>query len=387
MTESSGNLRATPLDAEHRALGGKMVPFAGWSMPVQYAAGIQAEHRAVRESAGLFDVSHMGEFHVEGPEALALVLKVAVNDASKLEIGQAQYSALCTPEGTLIDDLLVYRTGEESFLLVVNASNRHEDWRWIEGHAKGMELTLEDRSDRIGLLALQGPRAQEILQPLVSSDPGPAFPMAPRETELDKVGYYRFTQALVAGVPALVARTGYTGEDGFEIYLPWDATAPVWKAILDAGAKAGILPAGLGARDTLRLEVGYALYGNDLDREHSALESGLGWIVKLGREGDFVGKEALAREKEAGASRKLVGLRLTGRGFPRPGYPLVAGGKEVGVVTSGTMSPSLGEGVAMGYLPADLAAPGTGVAVRIRDKDIPAVVQRPPFYTHGSIRR
>jgi aminomethyltransferase len=388
MTDTPSTLRLTPLDAAHRALGGKMVPFAGWSMPVQYAAGIQAEHRAVREAVGLFDVSHMGEFHVEGPEALALVQEVAVNDASTLEVGQAQYSALCTPEGTLLDDLLVYRTAPDAFLLVVNASNREGDWAWIHRHAEGRKLRLEDRSDQTALLALQGPRAEAVLQPLVAMDPGPAFPMAPRNPNLAELGYYRFTQALVAGVPALVARTGYTGEDGFELYLPWEAAPRVWEALLEVGAPHGILPAGLGARDSLRLEVGYPLYGNDLDREHTALESGLGWIVKLGREGNFVGKEALARQKEAGVPRRLVGLRVEGRGFPRPGYPVTDGkGSAVGVVTSGTVSPSLGEGIALAWVPVELAAPGTELAIQVRDRELPARVQRPPFYTEGSIRR
>jgi len=388
MTDHAPVLRTTPLDAEHRALGGKMVPFAGWEMPVQYPAGIQAEHRAVREAAGLFDVSHMGEFHVEGPDALALLLEVAVNDASKVEVGQAQYSALCTPRGTVIDDLLIYRTAPDAFLLVVNAANRETDWRWISERAHGRELTLEDRSDAMALLALQGPKAEAILAPLVQVDPGPAFPLAPRSPELAELGYYRFTQARVAGVGALVARTGYTGEDGFELYLPWDEAPRVWAALLEAGEPHGLLPAGLGARDSLRLEVGYPLYGNDLDREHTALESGLGWIVKLGREGDFVGKEALAHQKETGIPRRLVGLRLEGRGFPRPGYPVVSEeGTEVGVVTSGTVSPSLGEGIALAWVPADLAAPGTKLAIRVRDRDLPATVQRPPFYTQGSIRR
>ncbi len=383
MTESSGapdTLRRTPLDAEHRALGGKMVPFAGWSMPVQYPAGIQAEHRAVREAAGLFDVSHMGEFHLSGPGALDFLRYLAVNDASRVEVGQAQYSALCTPEGTVLDDLLVYRTGDDSWLLVVNAGNRDADWEWISGHAAGRDLVLEDHSDRTGLLALQGPKAEAILQPLVTAPGGGPLPLA-------DVGYYRFARGEVAGVEALVARTGYTGEDGFELYLPWDATPRVWNALLDAGAGEGLLPAGLGARDSLRLEVGYPLHGNDLDREHSALESALAWIVKLDREGDFIGREALAREKAAGVERRLVGLRLEGRGFPRPGYPVTAGGAEVGVVTSGTVSPSLGEGIALARVPAAHAAPGTALGVRIRDRDLPAVVVRPPFYTEGSIRR
>lgn len=383
-------LRDTPLAARHRALGGKMVPFAGWSMPVQYAAGIQAEHRAVREAAGLFDVSHMGEFLVSGPDALGLVLEVAVNDASRLEVGQAQYSALCTEAGTVIDDLLVYRLDDDAFLLVVNAANRAEDWAWIAARAEGRELTLEDHSDRIGLLALQGPKAEAILAPLVAP-PLPGTPDAASpvpKVPLAELGYYRFTHATVAGVPALVARTGYTGEDGFELYLAWDRATEVWEAILAAGEPHGLIPAGLGARDTLRLEVGYPLYGNDLDREHTALEAGLGWIVKLQREGDFVGKAALALQKAEGIPRRLVGLRLEGRGFPRAGYPVTDGaGSAVGVVTSGTVSPSLGEGIALAWVPAALAAPDTAVAIQVRDRELPARVVRPPFYTEGSIRR
>jgi aminomethyltransferase len=373
-------LRTTPLDAEHVALGGRMVPFAGWSMPVHYAAGIQAEHRAVREAAGLFDVSHMGEFHVEGPDALRLIQRVGVNDASVLEIGQAQYSALCTPAGTLLDDLLVYRRGPDTFLLVVNASNRARDWAWIEAQAQGLDLTLEDRSDKTALLALQGPRSQAILAPFVTDDAGAPL-------DLDAVRYYRFAEGRVCGTPAIIARTGYTGEDGFELYLPWEAAGAVWRALLEGGAAQGLLPAGLGARDSLRLEVGYPLYGNDLDDQHTALESALGWIVKPGRGEPFIGEEALVAQKAEGVKRRLVGVRFPGRAFPRPGYPLVVDGVEVGTVTSGTLSPSLGEGIAMGYLPVEFASPGQAVAVRIRDRDLPGTVARPPFYTEGSIRR
>jgi aminomethyltransferase len=369
----SDALKETPLHGEHLRLGGKMVPFAGYAMPVQYPSGIQQEHRAVREGAGLFDVSHMGEFHLAGPDALSLLQEVTVNDASTLEVGQAQYSALCREDGGVIDDLLVYRTGEETWLLVVNAANREADWAQVSARAGGRELELEDRSDAVGLLALQGPASQEILAPLT-------------DVPLESLGYYRCAAGTVAGVEALVARTGYTGEDGFELYLPAGETVPVWRALLEGGEATGLLPAGLGARDTLRLEMGYALYGNDLDREHTALEAGLGWIVKLDK-GDFVGREALARQKEAGVERRLAGIRLTGRGFPRPGYPVVVDGAEVGILTSGTVSPTLGEGIALAYLPTALATPGTEVAIRVRDREIPGRVQRPPFYTEGSIRR
>jgi aminomethyltransferase len=368
----SDTLRKTPLHDAHIALGGKMVPFAGFEMPVQYGTGITAEHRAVREAAGLFDVSHMGEFQVEGPDAEALIQRVTVNDVSKTVPGQAQYSAMTVEDGGIIDDLIVYRFPDR-FMLVVNAANREADWDWITSHAEGLTVTVEDVSDQTGLLALQGPAAREILRPLA-------------EPDVDEVGYYRFVEGTVAGVPTLISGTGYTGEDGFELYLPADRAREVWDRILEAGEGRGLLPAGLGARDSLRLEVGYALYGNDLDREHTPLESGLGWITKLDK-GDFVGRDALRAQKERGVERRLVGLRLTARGFPRPGYRIVADGREVGTVTSGTLSPTLGEGIAMGFVEADHAAAGSEVAVEIRGHDVPAVVQRPPFYTEGSIRR
>jgi aminomethyltransferase len=364
-------LKRTPLHDEHVALGGKIVPFAGFEMPVQYD-GITAEHRRVRESAGLFDVSHMGEFEVRGPEAEALVRRLGVNDVSRLEVGQAQYSALCLDDGGILDDLIVYRFADR-YMLVVNASNRQKDLAWVMRHAEGFDAEVVDRSDELALLAIQGPRAREIVRALT-------------DTDLEGIGYYRFAEGEVAGVPAVISRTGYTGEDGFELYVAADDVVPLWRTLLETGAESGIGPAGLGARDSLRLEMGYALYGNDLDEDHTPLEAGLGWIVKLD-DRDFLGAEALRRQKEAGVERKLVGLLLEERGFPRAGYTIVADGSEVGVVTSGIVSPSLGVGIAMGYVRADLAAPGSEVAVRIRDRDIPARVQRPPFYTEGSIRR
>jgi aminomethyltransferase len=365
-------LRNTPLHDQHVALGGKMVPFAGYAMPVQYPTGITAEHKAVREAAGLFDVSHMGEFEIRGPDALTLVQRVTVNDASKIEVGQAQYSAMCRENGGIIDDLIVYRFADH-YMLVVNASNRAKDWAWVEGQAASLDVELEDRSDHIALLALQGPRARTILQPLT-------------DTDLEAIGYYRFAEGEVAGVPAVLSATGYTGEDGFELYLAADGAAELWRALLEAGEAHGLLPAGLGARDSLRLEMGYALYGNDLDEEHTPLEAGLGWITKLDK-GAFIGRDALAAQKEAGVTRRLVGIRLEERGFPRPGYVIRVDGEDAGEVTSGTMSPSLGEGIAMGYVPVGSAAPGSEVAVVIREREVGAVVQRPPFYTEGSIRR
>lgn len=371
MTEPS--LKRTPLHDRHQALDAKLVPFAGFAMPVQYPSGIRAEHRAVRETAGLFDVSHMGEFEVRGPDALALIQTVTVNDASAIQVGQAQYSALCRPDGGVVDDLLVYRFPDR-YMLVVNASNLEKDLGWIRDHVGELGAAVDDRSDETALLALQGPAAREILRPLV-------------ELDVDDVRYYRFQEGTVAGRPAVISGTGYTGEDGFELYLSADDAPAVWDALLEEGEGDGLVPAGLGARDSLRLEMGYALYGNDLDEEHTALESGLGWIVKPDK-GDFVGREALARQKEEGVARKLVGLRLTERGFPRPGYAVLSeDGDRVGEVTSGTLSPSLGEGIAMGYVPADLAAAGTRVAVEVRGTATAAVVQRPPFYTDGSIRR
>lgn len=365
-------LKQTPLNDEHVALGGKMVPFAGYSMPVQYPSGITAEHRAVREAAGLFDVSHMGEFIVRGPDALALVQKISVNDASVIEVGQAQYSAMCLETGCVIDDLIIYRLTDH-YMLVVNAANLEKDWAWVSTHAADFDVEIEDVSDQTALLALQGPGAREILRPLASID-------------VDEVKYYRFIEGEVAGAPAIISGTGYTGEDGFELYVGAEHAVTVWRALLDAGQDAGLIPAGLGARDSLRLEVGYALYGNDLDEEHTTLESGLGWVTKLDK-GDFIGREALAAQKEAGVERRLVGLRLTGKGFPRPGYDVVSDGEVVGNVTSGTVSPTLGYGVALGYVPVALSKTDTVVQVDARGRLIDAVVQRPPFYTEGSIRR
>ncbi|MEN8374675.1 MAG: glycine cleavage system aminomethyltransferase GcvT [Gemmatimonadota bacterium] len=372
MQTADQGLRATPLDAEHARLGAKMVPFAGYSMPVHYSTGIVAEHNAVRTAAGLFDVSHMGELYVSGPGALALIQYVSTNDASALDVGQAQYTALCREDGGVLDDCLVYRLSD-AYLIVVNASNLDKDREWIRGHAAAFEVAIDDRSERTALLALQGPRAAEILASITTVD-------------LDAVGYYRFAEGAVGGRPALVARTGYTGEDGFELYVANEDAAAVWRALLEKGSAAGLLPAGLGARDSLRLEVGYALYGNDLDEEHTAIESGLGWVVKPDK-GDFVGRDALVREKAEGAVRRLVGFRLSERGIPRPGYPLQVGEEVVGRVTSGVHSPSLGCGVGLGYVAREHAAKGALIDVIIRGKPVPAEIERPPFYKDGSIRR
>ena len=368
----SESLRRTPLYDTHVALGGKMVPFAGYEMPVQYPTGIREEHRAVREAAGLFDVTHMGEFILRGPDALSLIQKIAVNDASTIEVGQAQYSAMCLMDGGVIDDLLVYRYPDH-WVLVVNASNRAKDFAWVSQQAEGMDVEIEDRSDDIALLAIQGPKASGIVQRLT-------------ETNLDDIGYYKFDIGHVAGVPATISRTGYTGEDGFELYVSAGDAVTVWEALMESGAPDGLIPAGLGARDSLRLEMGYALYGNDLDGEHSPLESSLGWITKFAKD-DFIARDVLAKQKEAGLQRRLVGFRLDAKGFPRPGYEIVVDGEVAGTVTSGTLSPSLGVGIGLGYVPLSHAKAGSEIAIRIRGKDVPATVERPPFYKDGSIRR
>ena len=365
-------LKKTPLFDAHVALQGKLVPFAGFEMPVQYPTGITAEHQAVRKTAGLFDVCHMGEFLLEGPQALDLIQKITVNDASTLNEWQAQYSAMCLESGGIIDDLLVYR-GPGHYMLVVNASNKDKDLAWVEKHAQEFDVEVTDKSDATALLAIQGPLASEIVGALTASD-------------LEGIGYYRFALGDVAGVDGIISRTGYTGEDGFELYVPAEGGLDLWNALMEAGASRGLTPTGLGCRDSLRLEMGYALYGNDLDDEHTPLESGLGWITKLDK-GEFIGRDVLTKQKEEGVTRRLVGMKLTERGFPRHGYPVVSQGQDVGEVTSGVVSPSLGVGVAMGYVPTELAKAGTEVGVRIRDKVIPAVVQRPPFYAHGSVRR
>lgn len=367
-------LKRTPLHEQHVAAAAKMVPFAGWEMPVQYETGITAEHHAVRQRAGLFDVSHMGEFEIRGPQALELVQRVSTNDAAALEPGQAQYSTLPREDGTLLDDLLVYRYADQ-WMLVVNASNRARDLEHILSEARRFDAAVTDRTDEIALLALQGPAAARILAPLT-------------DTDLSGIGYYRFAEGAVDGTRMTISRTGYTGEDGFELYMPASAAAGVWRRLLAAGEEEGLAPAGLGARDSLRLEMGYALYGNDLDETRTPLEGGLGWVVKPAK-GDFVGREALVRQKQSGIERKLIGFRLLERGFPRPGYEIWAGKGDaaIGTVTSGTLSPTLGDGIGMGYLPAAQAVPGTPLRVMVRGKPLAAEVVRPPFYTQGSLKR
>lgn len=371
MTDATqATLRRTGFAEIHERLGAKMVPFAGYLLPLQYSS-VAEEHRAVRERAGLFDVSHMGEFVFSGPQALESVQRITVNDVAALAVDQAQYSAMVNAEGGIVDDCVIFRTEEDRYLMVVNAANIEKDAAHIRRHASQAEWS--DESERTSLLALQGPRAPEILASLTDVD-------------LDGLGFYWKRDGEVAGVPAMVSRTGYTGEDGFELYFERAASETVWQALVEAGQEPGLLPCGLAARDTLRLEMKYALYGNDIDESTDPFEAGLGWIVKLDK-GEFVGRAALAAIRERGPARKLVGFRLLERGFPRPGYPVRLDGATVDEVRSGTLSPTLGYGIGTVYLPADRAAPGTRIEVDLRGRAAPAEVVKTPFYTDGSLRR
>lgn len=362
-------LRKTPINDRHRAAGGKMVPFGGWDMPVQYT-GLADEHNAVRTRAGLFDVSHMGEIRVKGPKAFEVVQRLTCNDVAALDDGKVQYSAFLTDRGTFVDDLLTYRIAADDYLLVVNASNTPKDVAWAKA-AEQDGVTITDESPEWGQLALQGPVAEKVLQPLVS-------------VPLTDITYYRFAWGDVCGVRCIVSRTGYTGEDGFEVYCPADAAARIWDAILEAGKADGVIPAGLGARDTLRLEAKLSLYGNDIDDTTTALEADLGWIVRL-KKGDFNGRAALLAQKEAGLTRKLVGFEMTGRGIARHGHPLtVAKTGGAGIVTSGTQTPTVGKAIGLAYVPIDSIAVGTELLVDIRGKSVPAVVVPTPFYKRKS---
>jgi aminomethyltransferase len=361
------SLRRTALHDAHVALGGRIVPFAGWEMPVQYA-GVVAEHKAVREAAGLFDVCHMGELELRGEHAVAVVDYLVTNDFKSLPVGRALYTVCCNKEGTILDDLILYKRGIEDVLVVCNASNRTK----IAAHfAKAAEHHCEfrDLSDDTGLIALQGPRAVDVMRAAGASAQTLALPS------------FAFATDSLGGIAITAARTGYTGEDGYEIFVRNADAAALWNALLDAGRPLGLAPAGLGARDTLRLEARLSLYGNEIDETTNPLEAGLGWVVKL-EKGDFVGREALVRTKEAGLARKLVGFEMTGRGIARHGYPIVAieGGAPIGLVTSGSPGPTVGKNIGLGYVPAALAAIGTPIAVEIRGAAVPAVVVKTPFY-------
>jgi glycine cleavage system T protein (aminomethyltransferase) len=367
MTETAAaSLKKTPLNARHRASNARMVPFAGWDMPVEYS-GVMNEHLAVRTRAGLFDVSHMGEIEVAGRNALAAVQQISSNDASRLEIGQAHYSALTTPGGTFVDDMLVYRMGPSHFMLVVNASNIEKDYQWIASHVQQAgEAAIVDASSRYALIALQGPAAREVLQSLTG-------------VELEQMKYYWFAHGEVAGARATVSRTGYTGEDGFEIFVQPNQADRVWLAILESGRQADVIPCGLAARDTLRLEAAMRLYGNDIDETTTVLEADLGWIVGWNKPA-FVGQDRLREQKERGIARKLVGFEMNERGIARHGYPVVHNGVQVGVVTSGTQTPFLKKAIGMAYVPLELTAPDTEILVDVRGRPSRAKVVPLPFY-------
>lgn len=354
-------MKNTALTATHEALGAKMVPFAGYNMPVQYD-GVNIEHEAVRTGVGVFDVSHMGEFLIEGPNALDLIQKVCSNDASKLTVGKAQYSCLPNDDGGIVDDLIVYRIKEETYLLVVNASNIEKDWNWISSK-NDVDAEMRDLSEDYSLLAIQGPKAVEAMQSLSSHD-------------LAEIKFYNFVVGDFAGIEhVIISATGYTGSGGFEIYCKNSEVKQIWDKVIEAGAK----PIGLAARDTLRLEMGYCLYGNDIDDTTSPIEAGLGWITKFSKK--FTNSEALEDEKRRGPERKLVAFELDERGIPRQGYDIVdSSGKTIGNVTSGTMSPSLGKGIGLGYVPPIFAEAGSKILVQIRKNAVPATVVKLPFY-------
>lgn len=369
MTAAAPELKKTPLNSVHRNMGGRMVDFGGWDMPVQYPAGTIEEHLRTRQHAGLFDVSHMGEIDVRGAEAIALVNYLVSNDASKLIDGQAQYSALTTPAGTVVDDLLVYRIAEDQLLLVVNAGTTEKDWDWIKAHRQSDVATLQNVSAGYCQLAIQGPDAIGILQQLTD------LPLA-------EIKYYHFRQGQVDSIPAIVSRTGYTGEDGFEVYADSSKAEHLWNKILDAGnygTPTGVLPCGLAARNTLRLEAGMALYGHEIDEETTLLEANLGWICKLNK-GDFIGREVLAKQKEAGVTRRLIGFEVTERGIARDGQDVVIDGAKVGKVTSGSPAPFLKKNIGMAYVPVAAANEGRQIQIDVRGKLVDAQIVKTPFY-------
>jgi len=371
VTGTTGLLR-TPLYEVHRREGGKIVEFAGWEMPVEYV-GIRQEHVAVRTGVGLFDLSHMGEIEVRGTGATAFVNHLVTNDVGRLEAGQCLYTCMCGPDGGILDDLLVYRFPDEAggtprYWLVVNASNREAVVEWMESHIPG-DAAMKDLSLSTALLAVQGPNAQVFMQTFTGTD-------------LEQLGYYHLLEGEVAGIPAVISRTGYTGEDGFELYVPWDRAEELWNTLRAGGE---IVPIGLGARDTLRLEAGYSLYGHEINVLTTPLDAGLGWVVRWSK-ADFIGKAALARQKEGHVRKAIVGLEMLGRGIPRQGYPVEGPDGPVGMVTSGTFSPSLSKGIALASVDVAHRAEGTELSVSVRGRLEPARVVRPPF-VRGSVRR
>jgi aminomethyltransferase len=358
-------MKNTALTKVHEQLGAKMVPFAGYKMPVQYE-GVKVEHEKVRTGVGVFDVSHMGEFLISGPNALDLIQKISSNDASKLVVNQAQYSCMPNDKGGIVDDLIIYKMKEEQYLLVVNASNIEKDWNWISSH-NSMLADMKNISDEYSLLAIQGPKAAEAMQSLT-------------DVNLSDIKFYTFNVGPFAGVDnVIISATGYTGSGGFEIYCKNDQVEQVWNKVFEAGKDWGIKPIGLAARDTLRLEMGYCLYGNDIDDTTSPLEAGLGWITKFSK--DFINADALLKQKEEGITKKLVGFKMVDRGIPRHDYEIVnTSGENIGRVTSGTMAPSLNKGIGLGYVTKDLSAPGSEIYISVRNKQLKAEVVKLPFY-------
>ena len=357
-------MKKTTFNNIHKKLGAKLVEFAGYEMPIQYSS-IIAEHKAVRNSVGVFDVSHMGEVFITGDKALDFVQHITINDASKLFPGRVQYSAMCYPDGGIVDDLLVYKLSDKEFLLVINASNIDKDVNWMKENNK-FGVSIDNRSDEYSLLAVQGPNSEEVLKKLIKDMP--------------KLGYYHFTKGKVAGIDMIISRTGYTGELGYELYFTGNVSEAekIWEEIFKAGKEFDIQPVGLAARDSLRLEMGYCLYGNDIDQTTNPIEAGLGWITKTDK-GDFLGRDAILKVKQEGSGRKLVAMISDEKTFPRKGYDVTAEGKKVGVITSGTVSPVLEKPIALGYLDKPLNAAGSEVAFKIRDKEFPAVVTKLPF--------
>ena len=361
---TSSSLKTTPLTAIHKELGGKLVPFAGWQMPIQFQGVIQ-EHQCVRDGVGIFDVSHMGEIEIQGPSAKSLIQKLVTNDIDSMQDNQALYTLMCLEHGGVVDDLLVHRFFEDHYFLCVNASNTDKDYEWILKNAGSCDAKIRNTSLETAQFAVQGKNSEPLLQKLC-------------EISLSEIKYYHFKKTKIHNCESIIARTGYTGEDGFEIYIDADHAEPVFRAILDAGKDFNLQPIGLGARDTLRMEMGYALYGNEINEKSKPLEAGLGWVIKLGKK-DFIGRAELEKQKHAGNKRKLVGIRLLGRGVLRPHYQILKNGAPVGELTSGTFSPSLNTGIGLCYVSSEYAEPGTQLDVEIRKLSVPAEVVKPPF--------
>jgi aminomethyltransferase len=361
---SEENLKKTPLFEVHVESGARMVAFSGWSMPVQYT-GVIDEHQTVRTAVGLFDVSHMGEVELKGPRALEVTNRIITNDVSKIVDGQALYTVMCRPDGGIVDDLVVYRMSSDHVFICVNAANREKDFAWIKEQANN-DCQVINASDDWAQIAVQGPKAAELVKRLA-------------DTSTDDIKTYHFKRGNVAGKSAIISRTGYTGEDGFELYVASKDGPHVWRALIDKGKDLGVKPAGLGARDSLRLEMRYALYGNDIDDHTNPIEAGLGWVVKLDKP-DFLAKKTLEKVKSEGPKRKLVGFEMVDRGIARHGYPVVKDGKKIGEVTSGTMGPSIDKAIGMAYVPAELSGIGTEIDVEIRGKPVKAKVVKTPFY-------